>query len=1655
MTTTIDNRIVDMQFNNSQFEKGTKETVKSIAELKASLNFDKSVGALSGLSNAFSGLGKSGGFGNITDGISVFETVAFSAIQRITDKVVDLGLTLAKSLMIDPIALGYADYGRKITSIQTITNATGKSIDEVNTYFSELDEYADKTVYNLDDMTGAMAKFTNAGVSLDTAVPAIKGIANMTALAGQDANAAGIAYYNLSQSIAGGYLTTMDYRSLNLANIATNEWKQHMVDAAVAAGTLTKTKEGLYKTDGMKEAVSMQKLFNEQLSEGWATTDVLMTVLGDYGDTTTEIGKKAQASAQDVKSWGMMMETLKASVGTGWTDTFEILIGDLTDAKALFTPLTETVQELLNIFTDSRNNLLQGWSDLGGRTDLIEAFKNSFYGIKELIVPITEALSEIFPPLTSGQIFGFTNGLKELTEKFKMAAKPVDEIKRIFKGVFAIIDIGRMAVVALASGFGKILKAILPAGDGVLDFLAFLSDYIVKLRDSIKNGDAFMRMVNGISKVFKKISTDIGTFVKAIKSSFEEFKSTLNTKGVVESFKGAISNFLSFFTTADIAAVSSFVEKFKERFAPLAVVADFIQSLVDKIKSFAKKIWEATAPIREAIQKAKTAIGEAVTKLFNSILDYLANLDFSNVKFDTIFDGLNLALTAGMYLSFKKLFNKGDGVIGGVEKLVTNIADAVGGSNDILKKVSEALTGVKDTLVAYQEQIKAGIILKIAYAVGIFAISLVAISMIDSEKLSGALAALSVLFALIIGALTNYQAMSTGISNASLAGSVMGMIGMAVAVLLLTAAMQKLAVIDPEGLTNGLQTIGILLLLMVGVSKRLEGANAQVLAASVSMIAFAFAIGLLVKPVETIGAIDDEILKKGLFGIGVLIAEIVLFLNNVKVKSSMIKTVIAIYLLGLALEYLAKVVEKFGEIDQQKMEQGLKVLGYILLELALFTRFSTGDKGFVKTAIGTAILAGALMILTQVITALGLLDIATLAKGLVSMGLAFAVITIAMAYMPKDMLTKAIGLAIVAASLFVLAKVLSGMGSMSWEEIARGLVLLGGALTIIAIGLSFMSQSVVGSIALILAAKALSMLAVPLAVLGAMSLAAVGTALLALAGVFIILGVAASLLTPVMPMLFALGAVMLIIGLAALALGAGALALSGGLATLSVSGAAGAAALVIILTSLVAILPIMAVAIGKAIIAFATEIKEGAPEIFAAVSAIIMGFIKATVENIPLMVEAALTLVDSLFKAIADKLPSIIDSGYAILLAFMNGVLDNISEITTVGYETAIAFLDAVALKLPELVDSGYAFIISFIDGLTAGVTEHMPNLIVSITQLATEILKGLVMGLMDSDAIIKQALWDLGKLILDNFKEALGIASPSTKFIELAGYIIEGLVTGIVDNTLLIVNSIFALIDAILAQFEARLVDFVIMGLTLIVKVIRGLNNSRVQLVNAAKELINKVISAIKSKYNSLADSGRHIIEGLIEGINDYIGKVTNAAANLAQSLIDVVNDILGVESPATSMISTAKYVVEGLVVGINTYKKRAFDSAGLLAEGVVNPFATVSQRIQDSLNESIDVAPVVSPVLNLDAIKKGGKELASIFDNTDVGMALSKSSKLAGSISLAKSNHEPRRSDRNTGKTDEPGQVIFNQNNYSPKVLNTVEIYRQTKNQISRIKR
>lgn len=1383
MSTSIDQKIVSMKFDNKQFESGVSDSLKTISKLEKSLDLPNSSKGLNGISDAI----KRVSFDSMSNGIeavkikfSALEVMAVTALANITNSAINTGKRLVSSLMIDPITDGYADYGRKLTSIQTITNATGKSIKEVNKYFDDLDIYADKTVYNLDDMTSALAKFTNAGVDLDKSVPAIKGIANMTALAGQDAGAAQIAMYNLSQSIAGGFLTRTDFKSLELANVATKEWKDQMIQGAIAAGTLKDAGNGMYQATGAKEAVTAAALFTEELKTGWATTEVMLDVLGKYGDTNTEIGKKAQSAAQDVKSFSMMMETLKASVGTGWTDTFEILIGDLEESKALFTPLTNTIGGILDATSKARNELLGGWKDLGGRTVLIDSIKNAFNGLKNIVMSVGEAFREIFPKTTSQQLYNFTIGLKNLSEYFKMSDENLKNLKSTFKGVFAILDIGKTIILAVANAIKILLVGTGNLLSNVLGVTASFGEWMVALDQTIKQSDIF-------NKVLSKIAY-------TIKSGFEGVSYVLNVVvGAIGSVVTALGNKINI---PGLEGVHTFLNLLGRR---MTFIGDEANKLSVTVGGAFVKMGEAiigskVGMLFSSLWETVKKVSHAVSVLVNRMVDSIST-SFQNADFSVILDAVAGISIGGMLLSFKK-FMKG-------------LSETVKSSKGLFGNIKGILDDVRGSLEAYQQNLKAGVLTKLAIAMALLAASLVAISIIDSGKLVSSLAAIGTLFAQLMVAMKIFSIISDSKRKMTKASAVM--ITMSLSILILSSAMKKLASLDWNGVAKGTVGISALAGVLVTSSKILATNDKAVIKGAASMVVFALAVKVLASACITLSTLSWNGITKGLVGVGILMTEISLFLKTAKFSGKTISTAIGITILAGAMKILASACRDFGELSWESIGKGLSSIGALLLEISIFSKLTSKSKNIISTGIGIIAIATAMKILASAMSDFGGMQWDAIGRGLTVMAGALIEIVIAMRLMPKNLIVTASGLVIVGAALNILASALVKMGNMSWDAIGKGITILGSSLCILAIALHTMKKSTAGSVALLIAAGALAILAPVLSLLGAMSWESIIKGLVSLGGAISIFGIAATLLTPVIPSMLALSGSLALLGLAMVGIGAG-LALVGvglsgvaaGFTLLAGVTSVGATAIVtslgIIITGVAALIPAIMAKIGEGIVAFCKVFSDSIPAILECLSTILKAIVDFIVVNTPMIINAVIKILTLVLDALIVWIPTIVQKVVDLMLAFLKVIDDSVPKVVTAATNIIISFVKSIGNNLNRIVDSAFKLIISFINGLADAVRNNSSAIADACYNLVTAVVDGIgslggrfvdagiyavegfVKGLLSVPGKIWNAGKELGKKALAAAENALDINSPSREFAELGMYSALGFANGLSD---------------------------------------------------------------------------------------------------------------------------------------------------------------------------------------------------------------------------------------------------------------------------------
>lgn len=409
MSTTIDERVVQMRFDNSHFEKNVHTSMSTLDKLKQKLKLDDAAKGFENISKHakkvdLASLGAAAD--TVGSRFSALEVMGVTALANIANSAVNAGKKLLSALTIEPVTTGFREYELKLDSVKTIMASTGESVQTVNKYLEELNEYSDQTIYSFSDMTQNIGKFTNAGVALEDAVMAIKGISNEAAVSGANANEASRAMYNFAQALSAGYVKLIDWKSIELANMATVEFKQQLLDAAVAAGTLTEASDGMYTTlEG--NTLSATQNFNETLQDQWMTTEVLVNTLKDYADETTDIGKKAFAAAQDVTKFTQMLDVLKETAQSGWARTWEIIFGDIEQAKALWTPLTNFFSIIIQGMDNIRNGVLEFIFNKTPMDTLIDKF-SGIAEVTETAAETVESFGDIVDSVINGD---FGNGL--------------------------------------------------------------------------------------------------------------------------------------------------------------------------------------------------------------------------------------------------------------------------------------------------------------------------------------------------------------------------------------------------------------------------------------------------------------------------------------------------------------------------------------------------------------------------------------------------------------------------------------------------------------------------------------------------------------------------------------------------------------------------------------------------------------------------------------------------------------------------------------------------------------------------------------------------------------------------------------------------------------------------------------------------------------------------------------------------------------------------------------------------------------------------------------------------------------------------------------------------------------------------------------------
>ena len=1332
---SIDERVVQMQFDNKQFESGIKTTLSSLDLLNKGLKLEGATKGLTDVSTAaskFSLAGISSGVDNIAAKFKAMSVVGIAALASITTKAVTAGVQLAKSFSVDPILQGLDIYQTKLNSIQTIlanTSADHTTLKNVTDALQQLNDYSNQTIYNFGEMARNVGTFTAAGVKLKDSVSAIKGIANLAAISGSSSEQASTAMYQLSQALASGTVKLQDWNSVVNAGMGGKVFQTALMETARVHGV------------AIDKMVKEEGSFRNTLQKGWLTSQILSETLSHFAGDLNDQQLKAQGytaaqikqlhvlaqtaidAATKVKTFPQLMDVLKETVSTGWAQSFEILFGNIDEAKTLFTSINNVIGGFISASSAARNKVLGDWKALGGRTALLAGIANVFHDLIAVIKPIKDAFRDIFPAVTGKQLADLSKSFEKFTAGLKIGADTADKIKRTFAGLFAVFKIGVDIVKGILGVIGDLFSEVGKGSGGFLNTTASIGDFLVALKDSIEAGQGLTKFFAGLEKVLKAPLIALGAISRAIKE---------------------------FFSGIDINA-GPVLDRLQKRFAPFGVLGNVIATVfahtLGALESFVHNFDKVTEKIRNFFSGFQKMVSGAVGE----------PIDFSKVL-----DSINTGLFAGALLLLRKFLKNGISL------------DAGGGFFGALKESVEGLTG---TLKAMQTQLKANALLKIAAAIGLLAISMVALSLIDSNRLTAAGVAMTGMFTELLASMARFTKISGAAGFVKMPILTASMIGLAIAIDLLVISVVALSKLDWNALAKGLTGLGVILAELT-VTMKLMPPRETMISTGAGLILLAAAIRILVGAVTDLSGLSWSEMAKGLVGVGGLLASLALFTRLVGVDKAGVFQGAGLVLLAVGIRILVSAVQDFSKMSWGEIAKGLVTLAgaLVIISGALIAIPPTAPLSALAV-LGVAISLGKV---ADALDQFGQMSWGEILKGLTAMLGALTIISAALIVIPPTAPLGAASILIVALALGQIGDALEKFGGMSWGEIGKAAVVLAGSLAIIALAMAGMIEALPGAAALLVVAASLAILSPVLQAFGDMSLAEIGKSMLVLAGVFTILGLAGLVLTPLIPTLLGLGVAVTLLGVGMLAAGAGVFLFATGLTALAAAGSVGAAAIVGIVSALLGLIPTLMEQIGLGVIAFAKVIATAGPAIFQAMTTVLNSLLDAIAKLTPKIASTLLTLIVKLLNLLADNVPKMVTAGLRLLTGILNGIANNIGKVVAAATNVIVNFLNGISKNLPRVIDAGIKLIISFVNGLANGIRNNTAAMRSAGINLAGAIIDGMTFGLASGVGKVVSEAKHVASAALDSAKHLLGINSPSKEFVKIGMGVNEGFALGL-----------------------------------------------------------------------------------------------------------------------------------------------------------------------------------------------------------------------------------------------------------------------------------
>lgn len=1010
MSQEVDSRVVEMRFDNANFEKNTKQTISTIDRLMKKLQFkgaEKGFEKLDAAAKDVDFVTMQTSLDRLESKFSSLNIVATTALVNITNKFVDAGEKLVKSLSIDQAVSGWDKYTEKTSNVQTIMNATGKSIDQVNGYLNKLMWYSDETSYSFSEMTSALSQMTAAGGNIDKMIPMIMGIANATADAGKTGFAFQSTIRNLTQSYSAGHLQLQDWKSLNLMGTATKALKQELIDTAVELGvikegevTIASFESSLQKkwanTEVMEKTfakyASMMEAAYEltQKNPGMTSSEALEQLKGQYG----ELAERAALAAQQATSFAQAIDSTKDAASSKWMGVFETIFGNKEEATDTWTELANRLYDIFVPPIEALNERLKdglnsGWNKL---------LENELGDQADVYAYTMEQVALASGAITEKQISdagSFGEAIKQGGISADLLKKGLDEAQASAEKMLTLSDaelkargLEREEIEKQASAFEELNQKV---QNGTLDLEGYskqirelsgrehLVQSLWNLMDAVsaivkpiheafqdifppKTGEEIKSFAQWLDSITKKLIISDDT-AKKIKTTAEGVFSVLRVgKDILEGIISGVARVLNLTKPlADIlldaaSAAGEFATEITKGLHPLDTIGTWVTNFVD-----------AAAPVfysfGSVADKIFAQLAQGAKEAFN---------EFDPEKLNQFILG---GMGASMLVSLKGFFES-------IKSIGSSAKDAVGGIKDCIESLGEAVD-------AWKSAKKADTLMTIAKAVALMAGSLAVLSMVKADRLGAAIGALTVTFGELLGVMAVMTQLTKNVQSLKLSVLAGGMVAVSAAVLVLSGALKVISTIDSDKLLGSVAALGGVMLELAAVAAVLSKDGGRFTKGTAGMMAFAVSIRILASSVKALSGLNLTSLGKGIGAVGALCAGLMISAKMMDGVKFGIGKGTGLVLMAASMEILQDAVAKFAEMDLESIGRGLLAMAGGLAACVAALNFS---KGTIGSAISLTMMAAAVNLLVPAFQGLGNLSWEAIGKGLLTIVGAFVVL---------------------------------------------------------------------------------------------------------------------------------------------------------------------------------------------------------------------------------------------------------------------------------------------------------------------------------------------------------------------------------------------------------------------------------------------------------------------------------------------------------------------------------------------------------------------------------------------------------------------------------------------------------------------------------------